>query len=477
VLEALAGAGADAIEVGIPFSDPMIDGSVIQESSLRALQRGTTPDGVLADLSRSTSASPGGDDVLQPHLPGRPRAHRRIDAAVGVRGAIIPDLPLEEVGGWAGAADAHDVATVLLWPRRLPTSGSPPSAGGRAASSTPWAAWGDGRAVRPRRLGAPGGGAHQGPPDLPVCVGIGVSTPEQAAAVCEVADGVVVGSALVRRLLEGAGPEGAAEFVARSGPPSTRADVPGTVPGREGASGYRWGTTNDGRRGSLTRLTTPSTTGVTGAPAPAAPAAAPPAAWCRTSRATLPMSRGSARPSCGSSRRVPARGVVVAFAVGGVRHWIALHTGSSTVARTSTTTSGRGSVRTSVRRPSSARWRSACTPVSARSIATPRVVGGSAGTPSTARPTSSAGTTIRTCRRRGHPRAHPGAAPPLQGAQAAKGRRGPMPRATPCSGPHGPHRSDRPWQDDLTVVGALGGRGPDDRPAVAGRRSSTRTPE
>jgi tryptophan synthase alpha chain len=49
--------------------------------------------------------------------------------------------------------------------------------------------------------------------DLPVCVGVGVSTPEQAAQVCEVADGVVVGSALVRRLLEGEGPEGAAAFV------------------------------------------------------------------------------------------------------------------------------------------------------------------------------------------------------------------------------------------------------------------------
>jgi tryptophan synthase alpha chain len=52
-----------------------------------------------------------------------------------------------------------------------------------------------------------------GATDLPVCVGIGVSTPEQAATVCEVADGVVVGSALVRRLLEGGGPEGAAAFV------------------------------------------------------------------------------------------------------------------------------------------------------------------------------------------------------------------------------------------------------------------------
>ena len=49
--------------------------------------------------------------------------------------------------------------------------------------------------------------------DVPVCVGIGVSNPEQAATVCEVADGVVVGSALVRRLLEGGGPDGAAEFV------------------------------------------------------------------------------------------------------------------------------------------------------------------------------------------------------------------------------------------------------------------------
>ena len=57
-VEALAGAGADAIEVGIPFSDPMIDGPTIQEASLRALERGTTPDGILADLSRIPWACP-----------------------------------------------------------------------------------------------------------------------------------------------------------------------------------------------------------------------------------------------------------------------------------------------------------------------------------------------------------------------------------------------------------------------------------
>ncbi len=71
-------------------------------------------------------------------------------------------------------------------------------------------------------MAEPGPGGHQ----LPVCVGIGVSTPEQAVEVCEVADGVVVGSALVRRLLEGAGPEGAAEFVSSLRQRSTPPDRP-----------------------------------------------------------------------------------------------------------------------------------------------------------------------------------------------------------------------------------------------------------
>ena len=115
VLEALAGAGADAIEVGIPFSDPMIDGAVVQESSLRALARGTTPEGVLADLSRVDVGVP---LVVMTYYNLIYRAgHARIAGDMhqsGVSGAIIPDLPLEEVGDWATAADAEDVATVLL---------------------------------------------------------------------------------------------------------------------------------------------------------------------------------------------------------------------------------------------------------------------------------------------------------------------------------------------------------------------------
>jgi tryptophan synthase alpha chain len=215
VLEALAGAGADAIEVGIPFSDPMIDGPVIQESSLRALARGTTPEGVLADLSRVDVGVP---LVVMTYYNLVYRAgHERIAGSMqqsGVTGAILPDLPLEEVGPWAAAADAHDVATVLLVAPSTPEDrieaictrarGFVYAVGRMGVTGEQAVLAGSAREVAGRIT------AHT---DLPVCVGIGVSTPDQAAEVCEVADGVVVGSALVRRLLEGAGPEGAAEFV------------------------------------------------------------------------------------------------------------------------------------------------------------------------------------------------------------------------------------------------------------------------
>jgi tryptophan synthase alpha chain len=215
-VEALAGAGADAIEVGIPFSDPMIDGAIIQEASLRALRRGTTPDGILADLSRIEVGVP---LVVMTYFNVIERAgHERMAgtmATSGVSGAIVPDLPLEELDGWAGAADRAGVATVLLAAPSTPdqrlTAICRRSRGfvyavGRMGVTGEQAELADtSRQVAGRLVAAT---------DLPVCVGIGVSTPEQAAVVCQVADGVVVGSALVRRLLEGEGPEGAASFVA-----------------------------------------------------------------------------------------------------------------------------------------------------------------------------------------------------------------------------------------------------------------------
>ncbi|HWD51927.1 MAG TPA: tryptophan synthase subunit alpha [Acidimicrobiales bacterium] len=214
-MEALAGAGADAIEIGIPFSDPMIDGPVIQEASRRALGRGTTPDGILADLGRLQVGIP---LVVMTYYNLIFRAgHQRIAglmAESGVTGAIIPDLPLEEVEPWAEAADEAGVATVLLV-----APSTPPSRIDAICRRSRGFVYGVGRMGVTGEQSTLAASAREVAEritevtELPVCVGIGVSTPEQAATVCEVADGVVVGSALVRRLLEGDGPVGAAGFV------------------------------------------------------------------------------------------------------------------------------------------------------------------------------------------------------------------------------------------------------------------------
>ena len=216
-MEALAGAGADAIEVGIPFSDPMIDGPTIQEASLRALERGTTPDGILADLSRIDVGIP---LVVMTYYNLIYRAgHARIAGMMsesGVVGAIIPDLPLEEVGtlvrGRRPGRGGHRPAGGALDARRSGPGRVRPVARLRLRRRPDGGDRGAVRAGRSRPARWPPGSAPL--TELPVCVGIGVSTPEQAVEVCQVADGVVVGSALVRRLLEGAGPEGAADFVA-----------------------------------------------------------------------------------------------------------------------------------------------------------------------------------------------------------------------------------------------------------------------
>ncbi len=214
-LAAVVAAGADAVEVGIPFSDPMMDGPVIQEAALRALQRGVVPDAVLDGIARADVTVPVA--VMTYYNIVFRAGHRRMARSLveaGVSGAIIPDLSLEEVGPWAVEADAAGVDTVLLV--------APSSPDDRVAAICHRAR---GFVYAVARMGVTGEQADVGAgaravvervrrhTDTPVCVGVGVSTPRQAAEVCEVADGVVVGSALVRRLLAGGGPEAAAEFV------------------------------------------------------------------------------------------------------------------------------------------------------------------------------------------------------------------------------------------------------------------------
>ena len=214
-LAAIVAAGADAVEVGIPFSDPMMDGPVIQEAALQALQRGTVPDEVLDGIARAEVTVPVA--VMTYYNIVYRAGHKRMAhslVAAGVSAAIIPDLSLEEIGPWAIEADAAGVETVLLV--------APSSPEDRVARICARAR---GFVYAVGRMGVTGERTDVGHDvtavverirahtDLPVCVGVGVSTPAQAAELCQVADGVVVGSALVRRLLEGEGPDGAAAFI------------------------------------------------------------------------------------------------------------------------------------------------------------------------------------------------------------------------------------------------------------------------
>ena len=215
-VQALADGGADAIEVGIPFSDPMIDGPTIQESSLQALRRGTTPTTVIDALGRADVGVPlcvmtYYNIVFRAGL----RRFARSLADAGIAGAIIPDLPLEEAGPWCDEADAAGVETVLLVAPSTPEERARrvcARARGFVYGVGVMGVTGERAALAASAVGV--AAMVRAVTDTPVCIGIGVSTPGQAAEACAAADGVVVGSAIVRRLLDGAGPAGAGAFVA-----------------------------------------------------------------------------------------------------------------------------------------------------------------------------------------------------------------------------------------------------------------------
>jgi tryptophan synthase alpha chain len=226
VVRAVADAGADAIEIGIPFSDPVMDGRIIQEASRRAIEIGATPANIINDLAKVDIAVP--LVVMTYYNPVQHFGHARFAASLtasGIDGAIIPDLPLDELTGslgipggepsWADAADEAGVETVLL---AAPTTPDDRLAAICARSrgfvygvsllgvTGERAKLSDGALEMGRRLKAA--------TDKPVLLGVGLSTPEQAFEATSVADGVIIGSALVRRLLEGGGPEQAGALVA-----------------------------------------------------------------------------------------------------------------------------------------------------------------------------------------------------------------------------------------------------------------------
>lgn len=217
VVLAAIDAGASVIELGVPFSDPLADGPVIQRASERALRRGTTLEQILAlakEIRKSSQAGLVIFSYLNPVLRMGMARFSAVAEEAGIDGALITDLPMEEAGDYLCEMRQRRLATVFL---AAPTSTDERLKQIARASS--------GFVYAVSRTGVTGA-RKQMPEDarelvrrlrhytkLPIVVGFGISTPEQFAAVGEFADAAVVGSAIVETIERNPGKE--AESVAQ----------------------------------------------------------------------------------------------------------------------------------------------------------------------------------------------------------------------------------------------------------------------
>ena len=210
--EACAAAGADLLEVGVPYSDPLADGPVIHEAGARALAAGTDVGGVL-ELVRALAPSVPVVLMCYANMVLAPGAEAFVErlARTGACGLIVPDLPLEESGELRAAADGAGIALV---PLVAPTT--PPERFARIAAAARGFLYavsvvgttGE-RAALPNRFADVVSRAKAGT-ELPVALGFGISTAEHARQAAEAgADGVIVGTRLVRAAGESDDPAGA----------------------------------------------------------------------------------------------------------------------------------------------------------------------------------------------------------------------------------------------------------------------------
>lgn len=220
VVEALARSGADLIELGVPFSDPLADGPTIQRSTQVALEQGMTLAGCL-DLVRQIRARGVQQPLLlmgyiNPILTYGIVRYVQAVVAAGADGLIVPDLPVEEAAEMEAACRAHGCALVYLAaptsnPERLAmlaehTSGFLylVSLTGVTGAREELAPGLEAFAARARAVAR-----------TPLAVGFGIARPDQAAAVARLADGVIIGSALIQAVAKSDNPaQAAADFLA-----------------------------------------------------------------------------------------------------------------------------------------------------------------------------------------------------------------------------------------------------------------------
>jgi len=202
MIDLLERAGADIIELGVPFSDPMADGPTIQLSSERALASGTTLEGILSTV-RSARARSEVPIILMGYLnPIHAYGYERFcrDAAsAGVDGVLLVDMPPEESGPFLGFANTHGLNVIFLL---TPTSDMDRIATvAELGRGFVYCVTVTGVTGARQELSATLAGELARVRDnvrIPIVAGFGISTPEQAAGVAAMADGVVVGSAIVK---------------------------------------------------------------------------------------------------------------------------------------------------------------------------------------------------------------------------------------------------------------------------------------
>ncbi len=208
ILKGLPAAGADVIELGMPFSDPMADGPAIQAAALRALKGGMTLKGTLETLAAFRETEADTPVVLMgyynPIYIYGPEAFARDAAAAGADGVIIVDLPPEEADEILGFLRHYGLHLIMLTTpttdeKRLPAVLA--RAGGFVYYVSITGITGTASANLSKVETAVARLKAQ--TDLPVAVGFGISTPEQAAAFARVGDAAVVGSAIVKRIAAG----------------------------------------------------------------------------------------------------------------------------------------------------------------------------------------------------------------------------------------------------------------------------------
>ena len=205
LLRALQDAGADALEVGIPFSDPVMDGGVVQEASRLSLEAGTRPSDVLATIREAGLSIP---VAVMTYV--NPVFRRGLETFLddareaGVAGVIVPDLPVDEAADLESAAAARGIDVVLLAaPGTIPTRLATIAAHARGFVYCVATYGVTGARDELGSTGASLVAALRPLTDLPLLLGVGIGSPEQAAEACLSADGVIVGSALMALMVQG----------------------------------------------------------------------------------------------------------------------------------------------------------------------------------------------------------------------------------------------------------------------------------